>query len=88
VWNIGVFVFLFWFYKNKRKNFGEILALYMILYSIARFFIEGLRLDSLYWGDFRAAQITSIIMIISGIILFILVRKFGKNKGTKMNPGQ
>jgi len=79
LWNIGVFVFLYWFYKKKRKNFGEIVALYMILYSIARFFIEGLRLDSLYWGEYRAAQITSILLIVSGIILFIFLRKFGKN---------
>lgn len=78
VWNIGVFVFLFWYYRKKRKNYGEILALYMIFYSIARYFIEGLRLDSLYWGDLRAAQVISVILIIAGIILFVLVRKFGK----------
>lgn len=83
LWNIVVFVFLFWFYKNKRKNYGEILALYMILYSIVRFFIEGLRLDSLYWGDFRAAQITSVILIVLGVILFVLVRKYGKESHTQ-----
>jgi len=88
LWNIGVFIFLFWFYKNKRKNFGEILALYMILYSIARFFIEGLRLDSLYWGEYRAAQITSILLITFGIILFVLVRKFGKGNHSEKTPSK
>ena len=83
LWNIGIFVFLFWFYKNKRKNFGEILALYMIFYSIARFFIEGLRLDSLYWGEYRAAQITSVLLIIFGLLLFVLVRKYGKDSNSE-----
>ncbi len=77
-WNVGVFFLLLWFYKKKRKNFGEILALYMIFYSIARFFIESLRLDSLWWGDLRAAHVISIILIIAGIILFALIRKYGK----------
>jgi len=82
LWNIGVFVFLFWFYKNKRKNFGEILALYLIGYSIARFFIEGLRLDSLYWGNLRAAQVISLVLIALGILLFVVIRKYGRKSNT------
>lgn len=83
VWNVGVFVFLFWYYRNKRKNYGEMIAFYMIFYSIARFFIEGLRLDSLYWGDLRAAQVISVILIVAGIALFFLVRKFGRKVSCK-----
>lgn len=82
LWNVGVFIFLVWFYKNRRRKYGEILALYMILYSVARFFIEGLRLDSLYWGELRAAQVTSVLLVIAGVALFVLIRKFGKDVQT------
>ena len=47
----------------------------MILYSIGRFFIEGLRTDSLMFMGLRIAQIVSLIGIILGIILIIFVSK-------------
>ena len=47
----------------------------MILYSIGRFFIEGLRTDSLMFMGLRTAQIVSLIGIILGIILIIFVSK-------------
>lgn len=73
IWNILVFLFLF--KKSKNKDYdGQLVAFYMILYSLGRFFIESLRTDSLMLGNLRAAQIASIIMIIAGVI-FILLRK-------------
>ena len=51
----------------------------MILYSIGRFFIEGLRLDSLYINNqLRTAQVISVILLILGVIILVGVRKFGK----------
>jgi prolipoprotein diacylglyceryltransferase len=53
---------------RKRKKFdGQLIALYMILYSIVRFFVEGLRTDSLYLGSFRVAQLISIVLIVLGL---------------------
>jgi len=92
VWDIMIFAFMFWIFKNKRKKFGEMVAYYFILYSIGRFFIEGLRLDSLYWGELRAAQVISVILIVSGFILLYLLRKFGTDStfriGEEKNKGE
>ena len=45
-------------------------------YSLGRFFIEGLRTDSLMLGYFKVAQIISIILFIIGLIMVLLqVRK-------------
>ncbi|HHZ13964.1 MAG: prolipoprotein diacylglyceryl transferase [Caldicoprobacterales bacterium] len=74
MWNFMVFFFLL-FYKRKRKNPGEMILLYLILYSLGRFFIEGLRTDSLYWGQFRVSQVLSGLLIISGIVMFVIRRK-------------
>ena len=65
-------------YAKKRKNHGETTALYFIVYSLGRIFVESLRLDSLYWGDWRAAQVTGVILMAVGILLFVYFRKKGK----------
>ena len=54
-------------YLSKKNKVGNITFTYFILYGTGRYFIEGMRLDSLYIGSFRVSQIVSIILIIVGI---------------------
>lgn len=61
--NFLIFIFLIW-YDKKKKFDGEVFLLYFILYSVIRFFIEGLRTDSLMMGDFRVAQLISLLFIV------------------------
>ena len=75
VMNIIVFIFLLWFRKNKKTTHGQVFALYMILYSVVRFFVEGLRTDSLMFMGMRVAQLISILSIIAGIGLWIYLKK-------------
>lgn len=66
----SLFIFLYFFFKNKKRKFnGQSFAIYSIVYSTARFFIEGLRTDSLYLGSFRVAQLVSILGIVLGLII-------------------
>lgn len=75
IWNVGVFIFLFLF-RKKQKYEGQILINYVILYSIGRFFIEGLRTDSLMLGPLKMAQVISLVFIVVGIISnYVLSRK-------------
>ncbi|QEK11942.1 prolipoprotein diacylglyceryl transferase [Crassaminicella thermophila] len=71
IWDFLVFCFLIWY--DKRKKFeGELILFYAALYSVARFFIEGLRVDSLMLGPFRVAQLVSITAILlAGTIIYI-----------------
>lgn len=66
VFNLIIFIFLM-VMRKKKKFDGQLIALYMILYSIVRFFVEGLRTDSLYFGSFRVAQLISIVLIVLGL---------------------
>lgn len=76
VWNLLVCLILVYIlFKKKEGKDGIVLGGYMILYSIGRFFIEGLRTDSLMFMGLRTAQIVSLIGIILGIILIIFVSK-------------
>ena len=59
------------FYKN-RKN-GQLTCLYLMFYSLGRFFIESLRTDSLMIMNIKAAQIVSVILFIASFIFFIIL---------------
>lgn len=77
VWDFGLFLFLFNFRKN-RKYEGQTLFYYGILYSLGRFFIEGLRTDSLMFGSLRMAQVISLAIIggcIAAHIFFMKTRR-------------
>lgn len=69
---VGFIVMMIFRYR-KNVKVGTITVIYLIYYGIIRFFIEGLRTDSLYIFNFRISQIVSIIFILIGIS--ILVRK-------------
>ncbi len=75
IWNFTVFLFLVWYTRKKSKVDGEVFLLYVMLYSLARFFIEGLRTDSLMFGDIRVAQLISLVSIVIAAIIFYRRRK-------------
>ena len=45
--------FLLWAYMKRRKFHGELILMYVMWYGAERFFVEGLRTDSLMVGSFR-----------------------------------
>lgn len=78
IWNLIVcIILLFVLYKKRNDYDGIVIASYMILYSLGRVFIEGLRTDSLMLGSIRVAQLISITGIIAGMaIILYKKRKF------------
>ena len=82
VWNIIGFIIILFLRRTKWMKNGEALAFYLIWYGIGRFFIEGMRTDSLYVLNtgIRTAQLISIIMVIGAAVYIYLVRKVFKNK--------
>nr|WP_286313638.1 prolipoprotein diacylglyceryl transferase [Mammaliicoccus lentus] len=73
IWNIIGFIILLLI--RPHLKIGETFFAYLIYYSIGRYFIEGLRTDSLMLTEYlRIAQVISIVIIIVSII-FILYRR-------------
>lgn len=70
VWNLAVFIVLM-IYLRRQHFKGQIMLLYLTLYSVGRFFIESIRLDSLMWGPFRSAQLLSALIIIACIVTYL-----------------
>jgi len=75
-WNIIVcIILLIILYKKSNNDNGIVIASYMILYSLGRVFIEGLRTDSLMIGNMRVAQLISIAGIIIGASIILIIKK-------------
>ena len=64
VWNAIGFVILACLYK-KRKYDGQIALGYAAWYGLGRCLIEGMRVDSLYWGPFRVSQVLAAITCVA-----------------------
>lgn len=75
--NLMIFLFLMIYLRKYQKKKGEIFLLYLILYGILRFFVEGLRTDSLMFFGLRIAQLVSLSSVVIGLIIFIYNRKIG-----------
>ena len=72
LWNAVGFVILH-FLSKKRQYDGQIALGYALWYGIGRMLIEGLRTDSLYWGDFRVSQIlAAVTAVAAAVTLFVL----------------
>ena len=56
VWNLVGFILLH-FLSKRRKYDAQIALGYCAWSGLGRCFIEGLRVDSLYWGPFRVSQV-------------------------------
>ena len=78
LWNFILFIFLMRLFRRKKFN-GQIISLYLMIYSVGRFFIEYLRTDALMIMGLRTAQITSIILILSGACLYLFCKKRKKD---------
>lgn len=64
--------------SRHRKFDGQLITLYMVWYGTVRFFIEGLRTDSLMIGILRVSQVLSFVLVIAGIVLYFLLLKRSK----------
>lgn len=70
VWNLCGFVLLH-FLSKRRKYDGQIALCYAAWYGLGRCLIEGLRMDSLYWGSFRVSQVLAGISCVVAVIVLI-----------------
>lgn len=74
-WNLLLLIFIVWFTKHKKFD-GELVALYAAGYGIGRFWIEGLRTDSLMIGStgIRVSQLVAALLAVGGIAVMMYHR--------------
>lgn len=78
---IGLILILSLRHKKHLFKQGEVFMTYVIWYGVVRFFVEGMRTDSLYIANtIRVSQALSLVLIIAMIALWIYRRKVIKPK--------
>jgi phosphatidylglycerol---prolipoprotein diacylglyceryl transferase len=78
LWNFAGFVLLLILRRKVNLRRGELFLSYVIWYSIGRFFVEGMRTDSLMLTEYlRIAQVISLVLIAVAAVLIIYRRKSG-----------
>jgi phosphatidylglycerol:prolipoprotein diacylglycerol transferase len=77
VWNLGAFVVLFLVLRRRLERApGALFLAYLGLYSLGRFWVEGLRTDSLMLGSMRVAQLVSVLAIaVAAVGIPLLMRR-------------
>ena len=76
LWNAAGFAMLH-FLSKKRQYDGQIALGYAAWYGLGRTFIEGLRVDSLYWGNFRVSQVLAAVSCFAAVavLMYMAFRK-------------
>ena len=80
VWNLIGFAILH-FASKKRAYDGQIALGYVVWYGFGRTFIEGLRVDSLYWGPFRVSQLLAAVSCAVAAIMMLALYLKPKDSG-------
>ncbi len=81
VWNLLGFLLITFLVYRAKKFDGQIILAYLAWYGFGRFFIEGLRTDSLYLGNtgIRISQLLALFTFLFGtvttVIMLIRVKK-------------
>lgn len=78
--NFIIFLILYLYVRNRNTKPGTETSIYLIGYGILRFFVEGLRTDSLWLGPIRVSQLVSILCILLGLVILYINKEKDKNK--------
>lgn len=71
LWNVLVLAIVYLIYKKWHKFDGAEFFAYISLYGLGRFFIEGMRTDSLMILNFRVSQIVAVVCFVFGFAMFL-----------------
>lgn len=80
LWTLLGFLVLIIIRKYRYLKLGQLTSIYLMWYSLGRFFIESLRTDSLMLGQFKMAQVISIALFAIGLIIYLIV-----SRGSRFN---
>ena len=76
VWNLAVAVVLVVLDRRLRLGHGKVFALYVLLYSAGRFWIEALRIDSVNEiGGFRLNNYTSALTFLAAAVVLVWLHR-------------
>lgn len=79
IWCLLGFVLLHFFTRKLRRYDGQTFLLYLVWYGTGRFFIEGLRTDSLYinliFTELKVSQLVAVVTVVAALVLLFVFRR-------------
>ena len=81
LWCLALLIIIL-LYRRHKKFDGELSLFYIMGYGLGRFFIEGLRTDSLMAGSMKVSQIVALVCFFGAMLLLVFnyVRIFRGHK--------
>lgn len=84
-WNIIGFLIIGLWLVRHRKFDGQMFISYLIWYGAGRAVIEGMRTDSLMWGNIRVSQAVAVLCVIAGaVVMYLLYKRAGQKDAGKL----
>jgi prolipoprotein diacylglyceryl transferase len=68
LWNLAAFALIIWLDRRFRLGHGQVAALYIMLYTLGRGWIENLRIDDVQMDDVMGLRLN----VWTSIVLFVL----------------
>ena len=75
LWNLAAFAVLIWLDRRFRLGHGRVVALYVMLYTLGRGWIENLRIDDVQMNDVFGLRLnvwTSIVLFVLAAVYFVV----------------
>jgi prolipoprotein diacylglyceryl transferase len=74
LWNLAGFAVIVWLERRFRIGHGRVMALYVMLYTAGRFWIEQLRIDTVELHDVLGMRFnvwTSVVLFLAALAYFL-----------------
>lgn len=86
IWNVLVCLFLLWAQKAWKLGYGRVFALYVVGYTLGRFFVENMRSDeATHVFGMRINAIVAVVLFIVGLVFFFKLRR-GQETPEEVDP--
>ena len=87
LWNVGVAAVVIWADRRFRLGHGRAFVLYLGLYAVGRFWIEGLRIDdAATLLGLRLNQYTALAAVVGAVVYLVLRRRSGREDVVQREP--
>lgn len=77
---ICLFLFLLWRFQRDRFQHGDFILMYVMSYSVVRFLLEFIRIDTPNVGDFNVSQVTTAIAFLIAMGIFFSRPRTDENR--------
>ena len=87
LWCLAAFAFLLWADRRFRLGHGRVLALYVMVYTLGRGWIETLRIDSVELSDVGGLRFnvwTSMVLFLVGLVWFVVSARLRPGRETEV----